>query len=261
MKKVTYSAPSVKKAFKILSAISDAAGGLGISDLSKKLKIGKSTVHGITTALEEMGALVRDPFYKRYTVGYSLLELCRTAYRKIELKDLARKPMEKLMEKVGETVFLGVLNGDHVTIVDMVESRNEIKITSPPGTRLPLLAGATGRVLLSQMEKEKAKVIIQKKGLFHYTSKTVTDHRQFLREVEEVKEKGYALDDEEYIPGVRAVAAALLSPSSPPAALWVVGFTSTLDDQKAKMVIREIQETVKEINQSLGTIYKKGLSA
>jgi DNA-binding IclR family transcriptional regulator len=111
------------------------------------------------------------------------------------------------------------------------------------------------------MEKEKAKVIIQKKGLFHYTSKTVTDHRQFFREVEEVKGKGYALDDEEYIPGVRAVAAPLLSPSSPPAALWVVGFTSTLDDQKAKMVIREIQETVKEINQSLGTIYKKGLSA
>ncbi len=261
MKKITYSAPSVKKAFKILSAISDASGGLGISDLSKKLKIGKSTVHGITAALEEMGVLVRDPFYKRYTVGYSLLELCRTAYGKIELKDLARKPMEKLMEKVGETVFLGVLNRDHVTIVDMVESRNEMKITSPPGTRLPLLAGSTGRVLLSQIEREKIKEIIQKKGLVRYTSKTVIDPRQFLREIEKVKEQGYALDDEEYIPGVRAVAAPLLSPSSPPAALWVVGFTSTLDDQKVKTVVREIQETVKEINQSLGATHKKGLSA
>jgi IclR family KDG regulon transcriptional repressor len=261
MKKITYSAPSVKKAFKILSAISDASGGLGISDLSKKLKIGKSTVHGITAALEEMGILVRDPSYKRYTVGYSLLELCRIAYGKIELKDLARKPMEKLMEKVGETVFLGVLNRDHVTIVDMVESRNEMKITSPPGTRLPLLAGSTGRVLLSQVEKEKIKEIIQKKGLVRYTSKTVIDPKQFLKEIEKVKEQGYALDDEEYIPGVRAVAAPLLSPSSPPAALWVVGFTSTLDDQKVKTVIREIQETVKEVNQSLGATHKKGLSA
>ncbi len=247
MKGTTYSAPSVKKAFKILYAITEASNGLGISDLSKKLKIGKSTVHGITTALEEMGLLARDPFYKRYTVGYSLLELCRTAYAKIDLKDLARKPMEKLMEKVGETIFLGVLNGDHVTIVDMVESQNEMKITSPPGTRLPLLAGATGRVLLSQIEKEKAKEIIQKKGLVRYTSKTVIDHRQFLREIEKVKEQGYALDDEEYIPGVRAVAAPLLFASSPPAALWVVGFTSTLDDQKVKTVIREIQETIQEI--------------
>ena len=261
MQKITYSAPSVKKAFKILYAISETSNGLGISDLSKKLKIGKSTVHGITMALEEMGFLVRDPIYKRYTLGYSLLELCRTAYAKIELKDLARKPMEKLMDKVGETVFLGVLNGDHVTIVDVVESRNEMKITSPPGTRLPLLAGATGRVLLSQIEEEKAKEIIQKKGLVRYTSKTVVDHKHFLREIEKVKERGYAVDDEEYIPGVRAVAAPLLSVSSPPAVLWVVGFSSTLDDHKVKTVIREIQGTAEEVKQSLGATFKKGLLA
>jgi DNA-binding IclR family transcriptional regulator len=258
MKKTTYSAPSVKKAFKILYAISEASNGLGISDLSKKLKIGKSTVHGITSVLEEMGVLVRNPLNKRYAVGYSLVELCRAGYGKIELKDLARKPMEKLMEKVGETVFLGVLNGDHVTIVDTVESRNEMKITSPPGTRLPLLAGATGRVLLSQIEKEEAKEIMRKRGLTRYTSKTVVDPRQFLREVEQVKKWGYAVDDEEYITGVRAVAAPLLSASSAPAALWVVGFTSTLDDHKIKMVIREIQATIQEIKQSLeGTLTKQ----
>ncbi len=261
MKKISYSAPSVKKAFGILKVISDSATGLGISDLSKKLKIGKSTVHGITTALEEMGILVRDPIYKRYTVGFSLLELCRTAYGKIELKDLARKPMERLMEKVGETVFLGVLNGDHVTIVDMVESRNEMKITSPPGTRLPLFAGSTGRVLLSQVGKEELRETIQKKSLVRYTSKTVTDPRQYLKEVEKAGKQGYAVDDEEYIPGVRAVASPLISASFPPAAIWVVGFTSTLDDQKVKIVIREIQETVKEINESLGRVYSKGSSA
>jgi len=261
MKPAGYLAPSVKKAFKILYAITETSNGLGISDLSKKLKIGKSTVHGITSVLEEMGVLVRDPLHKRYTVGYSLLELCRTAYTKIELKDLARKPIEKLMDKVGETIFLGVLNGDHVTIVDTVESRNEMKITSPPGTRLPLFAGATGRVLLSQIEKEKAKEIIQKKGLVRYTSKTVTDDRQFLREIEKAKKQGYAVDDEEYIAGVRAVAAPLISASLPPAALWVVGFTFSLDDQKVKTVIREIQETTEEIKQSLEGTLTKGMFA
>jgi IclR family KDG regulon transcriptional repressor len=261
MKKITYSAPSVKKAFRILYAISDTSNGLGISDLSKKLKIGKSTVHGITASLEEMGVLVRDPVHKRFSLGFSLLELCRTTYAKIELKDLARKPMENLMEKVGETVFLGVLNGDHVTILDTVESRNEMKITSPPGTRLPLLAGATGRVLLSQIEKGKTKEIIQKKGLARYTSKTVLDQSQFLREVEKAKEQGYAIDDEEYITGVRAVAVPLISVSSAPAALWVVGFTSSLDDQKVKTVIREIQKTIQEIKQALEGTLKKRLFA
>lgn len=261
MKKSTYSAPAVKKAFKILYAISDAPNGLGITDLSKQLRISKSTVFGITTALEEMGVLVRAPFHKRYTIGYSLLELSRTAYAKTELKDVARKPMEKLMERVGETIFLGAMNGDHVTILDVVESRNEVKITSPPGTKLPLLAGATGRVLLAQMEEEKAKEIVQRMGLVRYTSKSEIDPKQFFREIEQARKRGYAVDHEEYIPGVRAVAAPLVSTSSSPAALWVVGFTSTLDDQKVKTVIKEIQATVEEVNQSLGAAMKKGLLA
>ena len=260
MKKVTYSAPSVKKAFKILQAISDASSGLGVTDLSKRLRIGKSTVHGITAALEELGVLVRDSVHKKYSVGYTLLELGRRAYAKMELKDVARKPMEDLMERVGETVFLGVLNGDHVTILDVVESRNEMKITSPPGTRLPLLVGATGRVLLAQLEKEAAKEIVRKMGLVRYTSKSVIDPKQFLKEVGKAKEDGYAIDDEEYIPGARAIAAAVPSPSFPPAAIWVVGFTSTIDDQKIETVISEIRKTAREVREAFGKVINGGIS-
>jgi DNA-binding IclR family transcriptional regulator len=254
MKKVIYSAPSVKKAFKILHLIADVSTGLGISDLAKQLKIGKSTVHGITAALEEMGAVIRDPTRKKYRVGHTLLELGRKAYAKMDLKDVARKPMERLMEEVGETVFLGVLNGDHVTILDVVESPNEMKITSPPGTKLPLLVGATGRVLFAQMEKERAKEIVQRMGLVRYTSKSVIDPRQFLKEVAKARELGYAIDNEEYILGVRAIAAPIQTASLPPAAIWVVGFTSTLDHKKVERICSEIQKTAKEISQSLKTV-------
>ena len=251
MKKVIYSAPSVKKALKILHAVADSSAGLGVSDLAKQLKIGKSTVHGITAALEEMGVLARDPHHKKYDVGYTLLELGRKAYAKMDLKDVARKPMEHLMEQVGETVFLGVLNGDHVTILDRVESLNEMKITSPPGSKLPLLVGATGRVLLGQLEMEKAKEIVRRMGLVRYTSKSVVDPKQFLKEVARAKETGYAIDNEEYILGVRAIAASIRSTPRAPAAIWVVGFTSTLDGRRTEKVLSEIQKTAHEINQSL----------
>jgi len=251
MKKITYSAPSVKKAFKILNAISDASNGLGISDLSKQLKMGKSTVHGITSALEELGLLVRDPLHKKYTVGYTLLELSRKAYKKMNLRDMARIPMEKLMEKVGETVFLGIMNGDHITILDVVESHNEMKITSPPGTRLPLLAGATGKVFLSQFEERKANEIVKKMGLIRFNSKSVINPKNFLKEVEEARKKGYAIDDEEYLLGVRAVASAIQAPSIPPAAIWVVGFTSSLNDPKMEKVILEIRKTAQGISHSM----------
>jgi DNA-binding IclR family transcriptional regulator len=251
MKKTGYSAPSVKKAFKILQAIVDSPSGLGVSELAKKLSVGKSTVHGITTGLETLGVLVRDPIQKKFNLGYTLLELSRRAYARIELRDVARGPMERLMEKIGETVFLGIMNGDHVTILDVVESHNEMKITSPPGTRLPLLVGATGKVFLAQFEEKRAKEIILKTEMVRFTSKSITDQKKFLKEVEETKKRGYAIDDEEYMLGVRAIAAPILTNSPPLAAIWVVGFSSGLNDQKMERVILEIRNTAQEIAQSM----------
>lgn len=254
MEKIGYSAPSVRKAFKILHAISNSSTGLGVSELAKRLRIGKSTVHGITSALEELGVLVRGSLHKKYTVGYTLLELGRKAYGKMELRDVAKIPMERLMERVEETVFLGVINGDHVTILDVVESRNEMKITSPPGTRLPLLAGATGKVFLSQFEEKEAKEIVEKVGLVRYTPNSVVDPIRFLKVVEETGARGYAIDDEEYILGVRAVAAPIQTPSLPPAAIWVVGFTSSLTDQKMEKFAMEIRKVAQEISDSLSSV-------
>lgn len=254
MKKTSYSAPSVKKAFKIVQTIADSSAGIGVSALAKQLRMGKSTVHGITSALEELGVLVRDPLQKKYTVGYTLLELSRKAYRKVELREMARVPMEILMEKVGETVFLGIMNGDHITILDVVESHNEMKITSPPGTRLPLLAGATGKVFLAQLEERKAKEIVQKMGLKRYTSKSVVDPKKFLKDVEEAKRMGYAIDNEEYLIGVRAIAVPIQTASLPPAAIWVVGFTSSLNAQKMEKIILEIQNTAQGISHSMNPV-------
>lgn len=251
MRKTVYSAPSVKKAFKILHTIADSSSGLGVTELAKQLKIGKSTVHGIALALEEIGVLARDPIHKKYNIGYTLLELRKKAYEKMQLTNVARPPMERLMEKIGETVFLGILHGDHVTILDGVESHNEMKITSPPGTRLPLLAGAIGKIFLAQFGEEKAKEVLQKMGLRKYTSKSIVDSKKFFKEVEETRKKGYAIDDEEYMMGVKAIAAPIQAPSPPLAAIWVVGFSSTLNDQKMAKAILEIQKTAQEINHSM----------
>lgn len=251
MKKTTYSAPSVQKAFKILHTIADSSAGLGVSDLAKQLKIGKSTVHGIASSLEALGVLVRDPVDKRFNIGYALLELGRKAYGRIEWREIARLPMERLMEKVGETIFLGIMNGDHITILDVVESHHEMKITSPPGTRLPLLAGATGKVFLSQLDEKKAREILQKVALMRFTPKSVTDPKVFLKQVEETRARGYAIDDEEYLIGVRAIAAPIRTVSLAPAAIWAVGFTSSLNDQKMKRVVPEIQEAAQDIIRSM----------
>jgi DNA-binding IclR family transcriptional regulator len=222
-----------------------------LSEISKELKISKSTVHGIASALEQLGAIGRDPLTKRYTLGFTLFELGRAAFSRIDLKDMARPIMEDLMEKAQESVFLGIKNGEHVTILDIVETRHDLKITASIGMRIPLLAGAVGKVFLSSMPESQATDLIRARGIHQFTEKTITDPEQYLQEIRTVRKNGYATDDEEYISGVRAVASAIARKDQPQSAIWVVGFKPSMGDDKMKSLIKETKKAAEAIRRRI----------
>ena len=246
-----YKAPTVKKAFQILKLISDSGRGVRLSALSKELAISKGTVHGITSALEELGAIVRDPLTKRYTLGPTLFELGRVAYSRIDLKDTARPILEDLMERAQESVFLGVKNGEHLTILDIIESSQDLKITASIGMRIPLFAGAAGKVFLSSMPEKQAIELIRSKGIYKFTENTITDPKRYLQEIRTVRGKGYAIDDEEYISGVRAVASPVWGNGQPLSAIWVVGFKPSLGNDKMKLLIKETKKAAETISRRI----------
>ncbi len=246
-----YIAPSVKKAFEILRVVSQSRRGMRVSELARELKMAKSTVHGIASALEELGALVRAPLTKKYKVGPTLLELGKVAFSQIDVKDLARPSMEDLMERTEESVFLGVLNGDRITILDIVESRKELKITSPRGTAISIFAGATGKVFLASMEEERAIEIIRAKELPSFTKNTISDPEKYIQEIRRVKQAGYATDDEEYILGVRAVAASIKGEGRLNSAIWVVGFKAGLNEGRMESLIKETKAAATEISRKI----------
>ena len=246
-----YGAPSVKKAFAILSAVSSSKQGLGVSELAKDLKMAKSTVHGMTSALEELGAVMRDPLTKKYKLGFTLLEIARSAYSQIDLKTSARPVMEELMEKTQVSVFLGILNWDHVTVIDIVESRQDLKITAPIGTTMSLFAGAVGKVFLASMEMEQSRKIIESKGLPRFTENSIVDPELYYRELKSVREKEYAVDDEEYITGVRAVASPIMGLGQLKSAIWIVGFKADLDETKMKPHVRKTRKVAQDISRRI----------
>jgi len=246
-----YGAPSVKKAFAILGAISSSKDGMGVSDLAKKLKMAKSTVHGMTSALEELGAAMRDPLTKKYKLGFALLEIGRSAYSQIDLQTSARPITEELMEKTRTSVFLGILNWDQVTILDIVESRRDLNITAPVGSTIPLFAGAVGKVFLAAMPEEQAAKMVKSKGLPRFTDNTIVDMNQYLNELRQVREKGYAVDDEEYLMGVRAVASPLIGLGQLRSAIWAVGFKASLDDKKMQTLTGETHQAAEAISRRI----------
>jgi DNA-binding IclR family transcriptional regulator len=253
--KKSYQAPIVKKAFLILKAISKAAQGLRISEISIRLDISKSTVHGITAALEDQGALIRDPSSKRYSIGTTLMELGKAAYERMDFKKAARPIMEDLMAQCRESVFLGIRNKDSVTVIDIVESRKDFKISSPMGTSLPLLAGAVGKVFLAKMTQTDARDYIMEKGLVRFTPRTIVDLERYLKELEMVRKAGVAFDDEEYISGVKAVAAPLQEIGAYSPAIWVVGFAAGMEAELMPGLMAQTREAALAINKRLAETF------
>lgn len=246
-----YEAPSVKKAFQILDLVARRDNRLTISDLSRELGISKSTVHGIAQALEGIGAIVRNDETKRYTLGMTLLQLAHTAYTRIDLKDVARPILEDLMRSTRQTVFLGIRSGDRVSIVDIVESTQDLKITAHIGARIPLLVGATGKVFMASLEEREAAQLIRNMGLRRNTEKSITDLDKYMEEIRQARDSGYALDDGEYLQGIRAVAAPINAQGRQLTAIWVVGFSQGMKSEKMTAIAVETKEAAEAISRKL----------
>ena len=202
----------------------------------------------MTSALEELGAVMREPVTKKYKLGFTLLEIGRSAYSQIDLQTSSRPVTEELMKKSRTSVFLGILNWGQVTILDIVESRQDLSITAPVGSTIPLLAGAVGKVFLASMTNEEATKTIHSKGLPRFTENSIVDQEQFFNELEKVRKNGYAVDDEEYIMGVRAAASPLTGLGQLRSAIWAVGFKASIDEARLNDLAVETHIAAKTIS-------------
>jgi len=122
-----------------------------------------------------------------------------------------------------------------------------LKISSPPGTTIPLLAGAVGKVFMAQKNDDQVKQLIKKCGLPKFTAQSIVSEKRYLKELASVRKEGYALDNEEYIPGVKAIAVGLGNQRGLPLTIWVVGFADSMKDEIMAQIVPATQDVAKEL--------------
>ncbi len=242
--------PSLRKALRVLVLLSDGVER-GLSEISRQLGISKSTLHEILYTLEAEGFVRRNPLSKRYSLGPALFELLGKGVSESEMRKTAYPFMVKLKEISGETVFFGVVRGEKVIVLEVVEPDKDLRVTAPVGARVPLLAGALGKAYLARLQEEEVRRILTEKGIKKYTSRTITEIDQYLEELKKVRKEGVALDDEEYLDGVRAIAALIDSPLLPLSAIWIVGFSSTFTHDRIEQTIPYLKEASTRIAKTL----------
>ena len=231
-----YNAPILYKAFAILDEIAAEQQKLGISDLARKLSMSKGTLHGITQAFLDLGIITQDS-NKKYSLGPTLIELGNKALAGDDLRVSLRPFLEELHSEFRETVFLGTSDGTRITIIDKVDSPSGLKISAPVGTRIPLLAGAAGKIFLAAISDEDLQGLLRE-PLPKFTDKSITDRGKYIEAIKKVREQGYATDFEEYMQGVNAVCVPVTDMyGQTKAAIWIVGFSNSFHNDKIHRAI------------------------
>ena len=248
-----YKAPAVGKAFELLRTVANSRQGLGLSELASGLGYSKSTTHGLVHALIHEGALVQAAGGKKLLLGPTVVELAFQSWNYLIIARAAQPILDELRGAIGESVFLGVFNRSNARAIIMAtsEATKPLKISSPPGTSIPLFAGAVGKVFLAGMDDSQALELIREKGLPHFTTHSIVSENELMRELARVRKRCWALDDEEYILGVRAVAAGIGNLHGLPMAIWIVGFAGNMGAAEIKKITRATLAIIETLRQVL----------
>jgi IclR family transcriptional regulator, acetate operon repressor len=183
-----------------------------LSDARDALGVGQSTAHRLMAMLCFHGFVDQDPVSRIYRAGPVLVEIGLSAVRKMDLRAVARPSLESLSAVTGETVHLAVLEGSQARFVDVVESELALRVSGRVGRLLLAHATSIGKAMLAHLDEEQVKALYPEEALSSVTAKTMTRRSDLLAELERIRQRGFAVNDEESEEGVSSVGVAVTHP-------------------------------------------------
>jgi DNA-binding IclR family transcriptional regulator len=204
--KSNYIIQSVSHSLDVLEQFSGDAEELGVTELSKRLKLHKNNVFRLLATLESRGYIEQNRATENYRLGIRCLQLGQAYVQHMGLLRQARPIMSDLVRQARETTYLAVLRRSAVVPVEVVEADRSVRIVSPLGEALPLHCTAAGKAYLAFEQEEDVRSLLAD-GLPRFTDKTITDRQALMTQLRSVVATGYAVDLGEHVDDIRAVAA------------------------------------------------------
>jgi len=244
---------SVDRALSIMEVLSDYDEGLGITEISTKIDLHKSTVYRLLGTLIYKGFVKQDKATNKYKITFKLFELGNKAIQNIDILSIARPYIEELMEKVNEVVHLVLLEDEEIIYIDKVESHNTIRMHSNIGKRSPAYSTSVGKAIMAYLNEDRIKEIWNNSDIKKHTEHTITDFDKFIEELEGIRKIHYAIDDQENELGVRCIGAPIFNHKSEPiAAISISGPTSRVTRESVEKTAKWVIKYAKLISKELG---------
>jgi DNA-binding IclR family transcriptional regulator len=197
---------SVLKAIDVLSLFSSAEPRIGLTEISRRLDLPKSTVHNLLTTLLSRG-FVEKVEGDQYALGTTLIRLTQAVRVNAELRDRAAPLLRRLADESRESAYLAMLDGGYCLYIYAIESPRRLRMRTAVGDLIHPHCTSLGKAMLAYLEESQTRQIVSQLGLPSFTANTVTDPEALWSEMAETRERGYALDREEHERGTFCIGA------------------------------------------------------
>ncbi|OLN31985.1 IclR family transcriptional regulator [Desulfosporosinus metallidurans] len=226
----------------------------GVRELAKELNISHSIIYRVLATFEDHGFLVQNEDTKKYELGIKFWEYGLIVRSKLRISDMIYPTMEKLANETGESVFLTWLDELEGICVDIAESSQRVKFAVSIGSRTPLYAGASNKIIMAYVP-EKDQLAIIEKGLQEFAGYTIVDPQKLLKNLEEIRLQGWCYSLGEYSDAVVGVALPLFTRKRKiTGSITVAGPEYRFPESKVREVLTILEIRTSEIQAYLDTI-------
>lgn len=227
-----YKVKSVAKAMILLNLLAEIHRSASLQEIAQATGWPKSTIHALLSTMAQFSVVSQDSVTGEYRLGMRLFELGNGIVRDWDILGFATPKMKEIMLQTNESVNLGMRDRNEVLIIEHIDSGNPLRVMVERGTRLPLHSTAMGKVILSSLPKNQVQKILKETGLPAFTPHTIANTEELEKELDRIRENGYAVENGELRVGMRGVAAAIYdAKKNTTYAIGITGmFRKTSDD-------------------------------
>lgn len=257
-----YNVSNLTRGLDILELLLVHPAGMGISEIAQELEIPKNAAFRITSALADRDYLSRDDGTKTFTLSSRLVSMGYRASNRGGLVETAMPAMRVLRDAVKETVVLCIRSGQKCMALDGVPGMHTFRFTVDPGNTAGLHSSAPGKALLAFLPPPQQQTLVTRLKLERFNERTITDRKQLLQELAQVRKLGYAVDFAEEHDGAHCIAAPVFDARSlPVAAITITGPADRLTEKQLKACSEKLRDCAKQISSRLGFVMDADLLA
>ena len=243
---------SLDRGIKILDIL-ERKKSAGVVEVAEEIKIDKSSAFRLLDTLKANNLVEQDPVSEKYRISGGILRFGNSFLKRTNVIKAARPHLEHLSNVTNESAHLCVFSNDRVVVIDQVMSTEIIQVTARIGKEEVIYCTSVGKVILAYQSEKSREKILETIEFVKYTDNTVTDRQELNNRLNEIRNHGYAIDDEEMTLGVRCAAAPVKNHRGEVNyCIGISGLVARMTDDNLSKYLKKIKESADMISKDLG---------